>query len=268
MNRSIFQMPPKIACSTFMSKTVEPPTSASGPATAWILRTIARAGEDSAWAAIRASTSQCEPSLLRTGGETETTPGTAASRRGSPPGSRGVTTWTGELKPGPASAIARSVAARTSEPGGSSFRPRLNVCIASSGAASTSSTPAPAARNATGRRITAAAHVVQKALPLSSPVLHGRGSRSRSTRLPATARSAGSSVVAARTEMQTTTIAPIASERIPFTPIANSPASETATVAPLKTTALPEVESARESAASGDEPPCSSLRNRLTMKRE
>ena len=261
-------MPPKIACSTFMSKTVEPPTSASGPATALIRRTIARAGDDSAWAAIRASTSQCEPSLLRTGGETETTPGTAASRRASAAGGRVVTMCTGELKPGPASAIARSVAARTSEPAGSSFRPRLNVCIASSGDASTSSSPAPPTRNATGRRITAAAHVVQKALPLSSPVLHGSGSRNRSIRVPAAARSAGRSVVAARTEMQTTMIAPIASERIPFTPIANSPASDTATVAPLKTTALPEVESARASAASVDEPACSSLRNRLTMNRE
>ena len=184
------------------------------------------------------------------------------------PGGRVVTTCTGELKPGPASAIARSVAARTSEPAGSSLRPRLNVCIASSGAASNSMNAVPPARNATGRRITVAAHVVQNAPPLSFPVLQGSGSRSRSTRGPTAASSAGRSVVAARTEMQTTTIAPMASERIPFTPIANSPASDTATVAPLKTTALPEVERARASAASVEEPSCSSFRNRLTMNSE
>ena len=63
--------------------------------------------------------------------------------------------------------------------------------------------------------------------------------------MPAAASSAGSSVVAASTEIETTTIAPSASERSALTWIAKSAASETATVAPLKTTAVPELASAR-----------------------
>ena len=92
--------------------------------------------------------------------------------------------------------------------------------------------------------------------------------RKRSTRVPATASSAGSSVVEASTEMETTTIAPIASERIPFTGMAKRPASETATVAPLKTTAVPELASARASASRSLAPSRSSRRKRLTMNSE
>ena len=46
-----------------------------------------------------------------------------------------------------------AVAARPPEPAGSSFRPRLKVCIPSSGDASTSMIPTPASRNVHGRRI-------------------------------------------------------------------------------------------------------------------
>jgi hypothetical protein len=77
--------------------------------------TIRRAGTDSGCAAIRASTSQREPPRLRTGFETETTPGTDAIRRATAAASCRTTTCTGAANPGPASAIACSVAALTSE---------------------------------------------------------------------------------------------------------------------------------------------------------
>ena len=179
-----------------------------------------------------------------------------------------VTTWTGELNPGPASAAARSVATRTSEFAGSSSRPRLNVVMASRGEAMTSITAAPATSETTGRRITPSAQRSQKTSLPSSPVPHGRRTRKRSTRVPATARSAGRSVVEASTETETTTMAPIASERIPFTGIANRPASDTATVAPLKTTAVPELESARARASCSLAPSRNSRRKRLTMNSE
>ncbi len=92
--------------------------------------------------------------------------------------------------------------------------------------------------------------------------------RKRSIRAPAAASSAGSKVVEASTEMETTTMAPIASERMPFTGIAKRPASETATVAPLKTTAVPELASARASACCSSAPSRSSRRKRLTMNSE
>jgi len=72
----------------------------------------------------------------------------------------------------------------------------------------------------------------------------------------------------ASTEMHTTTIAPTAIERNAFTSIAKSAASEIATVAPLNTTAVPELASARRSAASCVAPSCSSRRKRLTMNNE
>ena len=58
---------------------------------------------------------------------------------------------------------------------------------------------------------------------------------------PTAASSAGSSVIEASIEMQTTTIAPTAIERSALTSIAKSAASDTATAAPLKTTAVPEL---------------------------
>ena len=75
-------------------------------------------------------------------------------------------------------------------------------------------------------------------------------------------------MIEASTERQTTTIAPTAIERSAFTSIVKSAARETATVSPLKTTAVPELASARESAAAVVFPWCSSRRKRLTMKSE
>ena len=121
-------------------------------------------------------------------------------------------------------------------------------------------TAAPARRYGHGRRMTRAAQAVQNGPPLSTSVAQGSRTRSRSTRRPASASSAGSSVTAASTAMQTTRIAPTASDRIPFTSIANRPASETATVVPLKTTALPDVRSARRRASCGSAPSASSPR--------
>ncbi len=151
---------------------------------------------------------------------------------------------------------------------GSSSSPRLKVCIQKNGIASTSITPAPAARPATGWRITRRAQPCQNAsLPLSV-VRHGSGSRNRSTRVPTALSIAGRSVIEASTETQTTTIAPAAIERSAFTSIAKSAASETATVRPLKTTAVPELAIARASACVLSTPLCSSRRKRLTMKSE
>ena len=75
-------------------------------------------------------------------------------------------------------------------------------------------------------------------------------------------------MIEASTERQTTTIAPSAMERRAFTSIVKRAASETATARPLKTTAVPELDSARESAAAVVLPWWSSLRKRLTMKSE
>ncbi len=175
---------------------------------------------------------------------------------------------TGEANPGPVRAWARSVAIRTSELRGSSSSPRLNVFMATSGEAIAISTPAPAASATTGWRMTASAQRVQNTSLPSSVVRHGSRTRSRSMRLPAPESSAVSKVVAASTEMQTTTIAPIAIDRRAETWMANSAASDTATVAPLNTTAVPELASARRSASCSEAPSRSSRRNRLTMKSE
>ena len=179
-----------------------------------------------------------------------------------------VRTCTGAPKPGPVSSCARSVATLTSAPCGNSSSPRLYVCIQKNGTASTSITAAPAAKPATGRRITRFAQPPQNASLPASVVRHGSGRRKRSTRVPAAERRAGSSVTEASTEMQTTTIAPTAMERSALTSIVKSAASETATVNPLKTTAVPELDIARPSAAAVDMPRCSSRRKRLTMKSE
>ena len=253
MKTRIFQRPPTIARSTSWSKTVEPPTSASGPAAARMRETIRRAGIDSGCAAMRASTSQSDPSRLAAGRVTETTPRTRASRRATAAGPAGTITCTGAANPGPASAIARSVAARTSAFRGSSLSPRLNVVIARSGTRAGASRRCPRAGTATAAASRAPPTPSRRARPTRRPCSRA-GARSRSTRAPASASSAGRSVSAASTETQTTTIAPTASERIPLTPIANSPASEAATVAPLNATAFPEVASARASAARGSVP--------------
>ena len=124
----------------------------------------------------------------------------------------------------------------------------MKVCIQKNGIARTSITPAPAARPVTGRRMTRRAQPFQNASLPSSVVRHGSGIRSRSTRVPTAASSAGSRVIDASIEMQTTTIAPTAIERSALTSIAKSAASDTATAAPLKTTAVPELLIARSSA--------------------
>ena len=69
------------ACSTSSSKTVDPPMSAEGPAAFVMPATMRRAGIDSASTAMRASTSHALPPCSCTGAATETTPGTAATRR-------------------------------------------------------------------------------------------------------------------------------------------------------------------------------------------
>ena len=75
-----------------------------------------------------------------------------------------------------------------------------------------------------------------------------------STRGPAQLISAGSSVTAPTMAIATTTIAPIASERITVESIRNRPASETTTVMPEKTTVAPEVRIATRSASSRECP--------------
>ncbi len=251
-----------------MSNTVLPPTSASFPARRCTRWTIVRASLDSTGTASVASTSWYEPSVLRTGAATRAIPGIAVSCLASPCASPRVRTCTGAPKPGPVSCCARSVASRTSAFLGSSSSPRLYVCIQKNGTESTTITPAPAVKPVTGRRITRRAHPLQNASLPASVVRHGNGSRNRSTRGPTTESRAGSSVIEASTERQTTTIAPSAMERSAFTSIVKSAASETATASPLKTTAVPELDSARESAAAVVMPRCSSRRKRLTMKSE
>ncbi len=81
-----------------------------------------------------------------------------------------------------------------------------------------------------------------------------------STRGPAQAISAGSSVIAPMIEIATTVIAPIASERIAVESSRNRPASQTITVTPEKTTVAPEVRMAVSSAAARSLPACSSSR--------
>ena len=72
--------------------------------------------------------------------------------------------------------------------------------------------------------------------------------------------SAGSSVMAPRIAMTTTTIAPIAIDRMTVESSRNSPASETTTVRPEKTTVAPEVRIAMSSASSRCAPFSSSSR--------
>ena len=196
MKSSIFQRPPKIACSTSWSKTVEPPT----------MRVRAGDGADPAddlprrrRLGLRVDARVDEPvhavGCSAPAATTETTPGTAASRRASAAGAATSTTWTGELKPGPASAAARSVATRTSAFAGSSFEPAVERRHPEQRRGEHEHRRGAAGERATGRRITRSAQRSQKASPPSSPVRQGSGRRNRSTRVPATASSAGSSVV-------------------------------------------------------------------------
>ena len=124
----------------------------------------------------------------------------------------------------------------------------MNVCIQKNGIDEHEHDARAGGEPVTGRRMTRRAQPLQNASLPSSLVRHGSGRRSRSTRVPTAASSAGSSVIDASTEMQTTTIAPTAIERSALTSIAKSAASDTATVAPLKTTAVPELVIARASA--------------------
>ncbi len=81
-----------------------------------------------------------------------------------------------------------------------------------------------------------------------------------SARSPSIVINAGSSVTAPMIAIATTTIAPIASERMTVELIRNRPASETMTVMPEKTTVAPEVRIATSSASSLVLPSCRSSR--------
>ena len=73
-------------------------------------------------------------------------------------------------------------------------------------------------------------------------------------RRPSSRISTGRKVIAARIETATTTIAPMAIERIVVESTRKSPASEIITVTPLKSTATPDVRSAVRRARSGSRP--------------
>ena len=80
--------------------------------------------------------------------------------------------------------------------------------------------------------------------------------------------SAGSSVIAPRTAIATTTIAPTAIERIVLELIRNSPASEISTVMPENATARPDVRMAVVRASSAVAPLWSSSRYLARMNSE
>ncbi len=120
-----------------------------------------------------------------------------------------------------------------------------------------------------GRRMTAAVQRSQN--PRRSPrVEPGRRRRVRTmrhrtpastprrprayARLPSTLISTGSSVTAARIEIATTMIAPIAIERIVVESTSQRPASERITVMPEKVTASPDVRSASRRASTRSAP--------------
>ena len=78
--------------------------------------------------------------------------------------------------------------------------------------------------------------------------------------MPSRLISAGSSVTAARIETATTTMAPMAIERIVVESTRNSPPREMITVTPEKATATPDVRSAIARACSGSRPARTSSR--------
>ncbi len=136
----------------------------------------------------------------------------------------------------------------------------------SAGIASTSRIVAAPIADSAGRRITSS---VQRAQNCGSPAgLRRRSSApvalttrpGSSARRPSSAISAGSSVTAPSTAIATTTIAPMASDRITVEFRRNSPASDTSTVMPEKTTVAPEVRIATSSASARSVPRCTSSR--------
>ena len=126
MKTRIFQRPPTIACSTSWSNTVEPPRIAPAPATA---RMPAHDPPRRNRLGLRRDPGVDEPARRRRGSapaaRPRRRPGHDAIRRAAAPASCRTTTCTGAAKPGPASAIARSVAARTSECGGQLVQPAV-----------------------------------------------------------------------------------------------------------------------------------------------
>ena len=127
----------------------------------------------------------------------------------------------------------------------------------SAGIARTSRIAAARAADSHGRRITRAVQRAQKSpFPrrTSAPVTLMTRPRS-SARRPISAISAGSSVTAPSTAIATTTIAPMASDRMTVELSRNSPAIEIRTVTPEKTTVAPEVRMATSSACARSLPP-------------
>ncbi len=87
--------------------------------------------------------------------------------------------------------------------------------------------------------------------------------RSRSTRRPASASSAGSSVTDAATTTATARLAEIATPYRKETPVKASPKSEMTTVAPATITLRPAVETASTTASRTSDPPTSAVRKRV-----
>ena len=143
--------------------------------------------------------------------------------------------------------------------------------------------PAERPAQSAGRRISASVQRFQKSPRGPAPPSVAGGRRAtlrarapvalttrprRSRRSPSTAIRAGSSVTAPRTAIATTTIAPIAIERITVESSRKSPASEMTTVVPEKTTVAPDVRIATSSAASRPAPRASSSRYRDSRNSE